>query len=87
MFIEQPVLSTFTVAAAELLQSALIALQIEDAEAAHGAALMLRQGGFASLVATIAPSTGMVSVRVELIDLAGNGHRIVTADLDPEVCA
>lgn len=72
----------FMQAAAELLQVAIEEARMADAEAVTGLERLLRAGGLLTLRATLAPSTGLAQLAVDIAAPNGETCQLMAVTLD-----
>lgn len=72
----------FLQAAADLLEVAISQAMERDPRAAAGLDRLLRNGGLLSLRATLAPSTGLAQLAVEVISPSGVTHQLMATSLE-----
>ena len=75
----------FLSASADLLQEAIAAARAEDPHGVQGLAEILRAGGLVTLIATLAPSTGLAQINVEISEPNGATHQLSRCELTREV--
>lgn len=78
---DDPKLTQFLRAAADLLEVALRDGLVEDRSAAAGLQAMLRAGGMATISATLSPVTKTAWLAVEVIEPSGTRHQLMRAEL------
>lgn len=71
----------FMDSAARLIEAAVADAGCSDREGVENLAACLRVGGMISLRATIAPSTGIAQLAVEVIEPCGRTHQLLATEL------
>lgn len=71
----------FMDAAARLIEQAVAEAGRTDREGLEGLAACLKAGGMITLRATIAPTTGLGQMAVEIVEPCGRRHQLMSAEL------
>jgi hypothetical protein len=69
-------------ACAAIIQQAINQARSEDEDGARGLVQILRAGGLMRLSTSMAPSTGLAQITIEVVEPSGQSHSLVACDIE-----